>query len=251
MDDQTSRAKRGNEVVDPIPKKRRRVEEEDEGGDMEVDGEEVTPKNEGKDDSLPLPFALVGKPAPSFTAEAAINGEIKQVSLSDHLGKWVILFFYPLDWTFVCPTEILSFSDNSDNFNKCNTQVLGVSVDSVFSHLAWVQTSRKQGGLGDVLSIPLLADVSQNIAKLYGAMSHDNSGHTVRATFLIDPKGVVRHLSFNDPPVGRSVEELLRLVQGFQNFEENGEVCPAGWQQGGQTIVPDPIKKLEYFRQQQ
>ena len=191
-------------------------------------------------------MAQIGKAAPSFTTDAVVNGEIKQVSLSDYAGKWVVLFFYPLDWTFVCPTEILEFSHHAEKFREVGAEVLGVSVDSVFSHLAWINTGRKEGGLGGSLNIPLLADLNRSISNDYGAMYLD-AGHTLRATYIIDPKGTVRHLSLNDPPVGRSVSEVLRLVQGYQFTDENGEVCPINWTPGDLTIKPDPTQKLEYF----
>jgi len=189
----------------------------------------------------------VGKPAPGFSAKAVVNGEIQTVNLTDYLGKYVVLFFYPLDWTFVCPTEILEFSDNADKFRANNAEVLGVSVDSVFSHLAWISTERKEGGLGGKLNIPLIADVDRTISATYGAL-YLESGHTLRATYIIDPTGKLLHLSLNDPPVGRSVHEVLRLVQGYQFVAEHGEVCPINWTPGSATIKPDPEKKLEYFK---
>ena len=188
----------------------------------------------------------IGKPAPAFTASAVVNGEIKQVSLKDYAGKYVVLFFYPLDWTFVCPTEILEFSDNAEKFRAIGAEVIGVSIDSVFSHLAWINTSRKEGGLGGSLNIPLVADVDRHLSAQYGALYLD-SGHTLRATFIIDPHGIVKHLSLNDPPVGRSVSETLRLVQGYQFVAEHGEVCPINWTPGAPTIKPHPSKKIEYF----
>jgi alkyl hydroperoxide reductase subunit AhpC len=189
---------------------------------------------------------LIGRAAPFFSASAVVNGEISQLSLSDYAGRWVVLFFYPLDWTFVCPTEILEFSDNASKFKEIGADVIGVSVDSIFSHLAWINTGRKQGGLGGSLNIPLVSDVDRNISTKYGAM-YLESGHTLRATYIIDPKGNIRHLSLNDPPVGRSVCETLRLVQGYQFVDANGEVCPMNWTPGAPTIKPDPSKKLEYF----
>mmetsp|Transcript_8780 Transcript_8780/g.24719 ORF Transcript_8780/g.24719 Transcript_8780/m.24719 type:complete len:198 (+) Transcript_8780:120-713(+) len=189
---------------------------------------------------------MIGRAAPDFGADAVANGEIKQVKLSDYNGKWLVLFFYPLDWTFVCPTEILSFSDNAQKFRDINCEVVGVSVDSVFSHMSWISASRKEGGLGGKLDIPLVADLSKSISEAYGALYQD-AGHTLRATYIIDPKGIVRQITLNDPPVGRSVDETLRLVQAFQYTDEHGEVCPASWTPGADTIKPDPKQKLEYF----
>mmetsp|Transcript_44009 Transcript_44009/g.61861 ORF Transcript_44009/g.61861 Transcript_44009/m.61861 type:complete len:201 (+) Transcript_44009:94-696(+) len=194
-------------------------------------------------------FARVGCPAPQFKADAVVNGDITSLSLDDFKGKWVVLFFYPLDWTFVCPTEILEFNHNVSKFREIGAEVIGVSIDSAYSHLAWINSGRKQGGLGGSLDIPLVADVSKSISENYGAL-YLETGHTLRATFVIDPKGIVRHLSMNDPPVGRSVPETIRLVQGYQFVDEHGEVCPINWTPGASTIKPDPVKKLEYFERQ-
>jgi len=188
----------------------------------------------------------VGRHAPHFSADAVVDGEVKRVTLDDYAGQWLVLFFYPLDWTFVCPTEILEFSDSASNFRQLNTEVVGVSIDSVYSHLSWISTSRKDGGLGGKLNIPLIADVNKKISADYGALYLD-SGHTLRATFIINPAGIVKHISLNDPPVGRSVNEIFRLVQGYQFHAEHGEVCPINWTPGSDTIVPDPVKKLKYF----
>lgn len=136
--------------------------------------------------------------------------------------------FYTRDFTFVCPTEIISFSNKADDFRKIGAEVIGVSVDSVFTHLAWINTPRKEGGLGGI-NIPLLSDVNHSVGESYGVM-HLDSGHHLRGTYIIDPNQNIRHISLNDPPVGRSVDEVYRLVEGYQSFEEHGEVCPANWQ---------------------
>lgn len=163
-----------------------------------------------------------------------VNGEFEQISLSDYLGKYVVFFFYPLDFTFVCPTEILAFSDRIEEFRKINTEVIACSVDSHFTHLAWINTPRKEGGLGNI-KIPLLSDLSHKISKEYGVYL-DNLGHTLRGLFIIDDKGVLRQITMNDLPVGRSVDETLRLVQAFQYTDRHGEVCPAGWKPGADTV---------------
>uniref|UniRef100_A0A6B2LJW7 thioredoxin-dependent peroxiredoxin n=1 Tax=Arcella intermedia TaxID=1963864 RepID=A0A6B2LJW7_9EUKA len=165
--------------------------------------------------------------------------------MDDYKGKWVVLFFYPLDFTFVCPTEIIAFSEAAAQFSKINTEVIGVSVDSNFTHLAWVNTPRKQGGLGEI-HIPLIGDVDKRVSTAYGAL-YKNTGHTLRATYVIDPTGTVRHVTLNDPPVGRNVNETLRIVEGYQYVEQHGEVCPAGWTKGADTIKPNPTDKLQYF----
>jgi len=182
--------------------------------------------------------------APAFSATAVINKKFETIKLNDFKGKYLVLFFYPLDFTYVCPTEIIEFSDRAKEFRDIGCEVVGASIDSHFTHLAWIETPREKGGLGD-MQIPLLADINRQIAKDYGCLLDD--GFTVRSTYIIDPNGKVRHISLLDRPVGRSVDEVLRLVQAFQFVDKHGEVCPAGWKQGGKTIVPDPQKKLQYF----
>lgn len=190
--------------------------------------------------------AVISKKAPEFSATAVMsNGEFKTISLSDYRGKYVVFFFYPLDFTFVCPTEILAFSDRIEEFRKLNTEVIAASVDSHFTHLAWIKTPRKQGGLGDI-NIPLLSDLTHKISKDYGVYLQD-LGHTLRGLFIIDAKGILRQITMNDLPVGRNVDETLRLIQAFKYTDQYGEVCPANWRVGGQTIIPHPEKKLQYF----
>jgi len=191
---------------------------------------------------------LIGSPAPAFTAQAVVGHEFKNISLSDYKGKWVVLFFYPLDWTFVCPTEVISFSVAAPEFKQLNTEVIGASIDSVYSHLAWINTPREEGGLGNI-NIPLIGDVDKKLATAYGAMFKD-SGHTLRASYIIDPKGELKQITMNAPPVGRSVDEALRLLKAFQFHEVHGEVCPANWKPGDATINPDPVKKLDFFKKQ-
>ncbi|KAL8178799.1 UNVERIFIED_CONTAM: Peroxiredoxin-1 [Gekko kuhli] len=190
--------------------------------------------------------AHIGKPAPDFQATAVMpDGQFKELKLSDYKGKYVVLFFYPLDFTFVCPTEIIAFSDRSEEFRKINCEVIGASVDSHFCHLAWINTPKKQGGLGS-MRIPLVSDTKREIAKEYGILKEDE-GISYRGLFIIDDKGTLRQITINDLPVGRSVDETLRLVQAFQFTDKHGEVCPAGWQPGSDTIKPDVQKSKEYF----
>jgi len=187
----------------------------------------------------------IGKKAPDFECVALLpNKEFGTLKLSDYNGKWLVLFFYPLDFTFVCPTEIISFSDYSESFKKLNCEVVGASVDSHFVHLAWVETDRKKGGLGE-MKIPLLADINKKLSKDYQCLLND--GYSCRSTYIIDPKGIIRHMSFNDPPVGRNVAEILRLVEAYQFVEQHGEVCPANWKKGDHSIKPDPKGKLTFF----
>ncbi|XP_072178793.1 peroxiredoxin-4-like [Diadema setosum] len=191
----------------------------------------------------------VSKPAPAFEGTAVINGEFKAMKLSDFVGKYLVLVFYPLDFTFVCPTEIIAFSDRIEEFRAINTEVVAISVDSQFTHLAWINTPRTQGGLGPI-QLPILSDLTHQISKDYGVLLED-LGHTLRGLFIIDDKGVLRQITMNDLPVGRSVDETLRLVQAFQYTDKHGEVCPAGWKPGSDTIIPNPEDKLKYFAKQQ
>lgn len=188
-------------------------------------------------------------PAPDFTADAVINGEFKKISLKEQRGKWVVLFFYPLDFTFVCPTEIIAFSDRQQEFAQLNTQVIGCSIDSKFSHLAWINTPRKKGGLGE-MQIPLVSDLTKSIAKDYGVLVEDgdDAGVAFRGLFIIDPNGVLRQITVNDLPIGRNVDEVLRLIQAFQYHEEHGEVCPANWKKGKASMKATPEGSLEYFK---
>ncbi|PVD29593.1 hypothetical protein C0Q70_08848 [Pomacea canaliculata] len=163
----------------------------------------------------------VQHPAPDFKTTAVVDGQFKELQLSDFKGQYLVLFFYPLDFTFVCPTEIIAFSDSMEKFKALNAAVVGVSTDSHFSHLAWINTPRKQGGLGG-LRYPLLADFNKTIARDYGVLI-DNAGIALRGLFIIDPKGIVRQVTINDLPVGRSVDETLRLVKAFQYTDQHGE----------------------------
>ncbi len=188
---------------------------------------------------------LVTKPAPDFKAQAVLpDGSFKELSLSDYKGKYVLLFFYPLDFTFVCPTEIIAFSDRASEFEAIGVQIVGVSVDSHYSHLAWRNTPRDQGGLGNI-QYPLVADLSKQIARDYDVLLGDTVA--LRGLFLIDKAGVVRHQVVNDLPLGRSVDEALRMVQALQYFEQNGEVCPANWKEGARTIKPTVNDSKSFF----
>ena len=188
---------------------------------------------------------LVQQSAPSFRAQAAMpDGSFQEVSLDDYRGRYVLLFFYPLDFTFVCPTELIAFSNAAEQFAKRDVQLLSCSVDSHFTHLAWRQKPRREGGLGDI-AYPMLADLNKQISRDYGVLL--DGGVSLRGLFLIDKEGVVRHQLVNDLPLGRSVDEALRLVDALQFFEQNGEVCPANWQVGDLTIAPDPKRSREYF----
>jgi alkyl hydroperoxide reductase subunit AhpC len=172
----------------------------------------------------------VGQPAPEFTATAVIDGQFKEIKLSDYRGKNVILFFWPLDFTFVCPTEIVAFSDAYSQFKERNAEVLGASIDSQFVHLAWQKTPRAEGGLGKI-DYPMVADTTHEISREYGVLC-EPMGVAFRGLFLIDKEGVVRHMLVNDLPLGRSVDEAVRMVDALNYFEKHGEVCPANWKPG-------------------
>ena len=189
---------------------------------------------------------LVTQPAPDFTATAVMpDGQFKDdFKLSDYKGQYVLLFFWPLDFTFVCPTEIIAFSDRADDFEKLGVQIIGASIDSHFTHFAWTNTPKNQGGIGKV-KFPLVADLNKQICRDYDVLL--DGGVALRGLFLIDQKGLVRHQLINDLPLGRSVDEALRMVQALQYFEKNGEVCPANWQEGSATIKADVDGSKEFF----
>jgi alkyl hydroperoxide reductase subunit AhpC len=188
---------------------------------------------------------LVQQPAPSFKAQACMpDGSFKELQLSDYGGQYVLLFFYPLDFTFVCPTEIIAFSERIAEFAQRKVQVLGVSVDSHYAHFAWRNTPRQEGGIG-AIEYPLVADLSREIAESYGVLLPE--GVALRGLYLIDRSGVIRHQTVNDLPLGRSVDEALRIIDAWQHFEQHGEVCPANWQKGSATIKPEPEASRKFF----
>ncbi len=189
---------------------------------------------------------LVGKNAPDFKATAVVGGDFKQVSLSDYRGKYVVLFFYPLDFTFVCPTELHAFQEKADAFKKLNTEVLGCSVDSANTHLAWLNTKREDGGIEGV-RYPLIADLNKTIARDYDVLIPD-AGIALRGTFLIDKTGKVRQQTVNDLPLGRNIDEMLRLVEALQYHEEHGEVCPANWKKGEKSMKATQAGLKAYFK---
>ena len=181
--------------------------------------------------------ARISMPAPAFEGMAWTENQFKKISLNDYSGKYVVLFFYPLDFTFVCPTEICAFNDAASRFEDTDAQLIACSVDSWFSHAEYTKKSRSEGGLGP-MGIPMLSDLSKQISKDYGVLTPDDA-ISFRGTFIIDKKGTLRHSSVNDLPVGRNPEETLRLVQAFQHVDEHGEVCPASWSPGSAAMDPD------------
>jgi len=179
----------------------------------------------------------VTQQAPDFTAQAVMpDNSMEEVTLSSFRGKYVLLFFYPLDFTFVCPSEILAFNRASEVFRHKNCEIIGVSVDSQFTHAAWRNTPVNQGGIGQI-QFPLVADLTKSIAKEYGVLLEEQ-GIALRGLFLIDKEGVLRHQLVNDLPLGRSVDEALRLLEALQFTEEHGEVCPANWRPGEEAMKP-------------
>ena len=188
---------------------------------------------------------LVGKQAPDFTAEAVVKGDFKEIRLSDYRGKYVVMFFYPLDFTFVCPTELHAFQDKLDTFRQMNTEVLGVSIDSAHCHHAWQRTPKSNGGIQGV-TYPLIADINKTIARDYDVLLHD-AGVALRGAFLIDKDGVVQHQTVNNLPLGRNIDELVRLTESLQFTEEHGEVCPANWQKGTKSMKPNQEGLQDYF----
>ena len=189
----------------------------------------------------------VTQKAPDFKAVAVMeDNSFKEISLADYKGKKVVLFFYPLDFTFVCPTEIIAFSQGIEEFKKRGVQVLGCSIDSQFSHLAWKKTPRGEGGLGEI-KYPLVADVNKDISRKYGVLL-EGAGIALRGLFLIDEEGVLRSAVINDLPLGRSTEEALRVIDALNFFQKNGEVCPANWKPGADSIKPGVDSSKEYFK---
>lgn len=189
-------------------------------------------------------------PAPDFNVTAWEDG-FRPITLKEYKGKYVVLFFWPLDFTFVCPTEIIQFSDKAKAFREIECEVIGCSIDSQFTHMEYCSKPRAEGGLGK-MDIPLIADLNKEVTSAYGVLCDkgDEKGVAYRATFIIDREGILRHYSINDLPVGRNVEEVLRLVKAFQYADEFGEVCPAQWQPGDATMVADPTsnKTIDYWK---
>lgn len=189
-------------------------------------------------------MAQVAQPAPYFKGKAVINGEIKEISLDTYKGKWLVLFFYPLDFTFVCPTEILAFNDYYEKFKSLGAEVIGCSVDSEHTHRAWMNTAPKDGGIGK-LNYPLLSDITKDIARDYGVLLP--AGIALRGLFLINPEGKIEYQTVHNLGVGRNVEETLRVLEAFQTSAKSGEVCPANWTKGKPTMKATPEGVKNYL----
>lgn len=190
---------------------------------------------------------LVGKSAPSFSAPAVLPSSeiVDDFKLSDLKGNYVVLFFWPLDFTFVCPTEIIAHDRRIDAFDQRGVKVVGISIDSQFTHFAWRSTPVDQGGIGPV-RFPIVADVKHDIAKAYG-IEHPDVGVALRASFLIDREGIVQHQVVNNLPLGRNVDEMLRMIDALQFTEAHGEVCPAGWNKGDEGMTPTTEGVADYL----
>lgn len=191
-------------------------------------------------------MGIIGKQAPDFKAKAIVEGKmVESFSLSQYLGNPVILFFYPLNFTFVCPTELHAFQEALHEFEKRNTQIIGCSVDSVFSHLAWINTPRAKGGIQGI-TYPLVSDLDKTISCKYGVL-HPQESIAYRGLFLIDADGIVRHMVINDLPIGRSIDEAIRTLDAWLDFKKHGEVCPANWKKGHKTLKPTQEGLEQYF----
>lgn len=194
----------------------------------------------------PVNSLLVGQPAPAFTASAVVNGQIMdEFSLEGFKGKYVVLLFYPLDFTFVCPTELHAFQEKSEEFAARNAQVIACSVDSAFSHFTWLNTAKEMGGIQGV-EYPLISDFNKSIARNFQVLS-EVEGVAYRGLFIIDQDGVIRHQLVNDLPIGRSVDEVLRILDALMTYEHFGEVCPANWTPGDKTLKPTVEGLLDYL----
>ena len=189
--------------------------------------------------------SLVTREAPDFTAQAVMpDNSFAEFTLSELRGKHVVLFFWPLDFTFVCPSEIVAFDAQLGEFKDRGVEVVGVSVDSHYTHLAWKNTPLDKGGIGNV-QFPMVADINKSIARDYGVLLNDSVA--LRGLFLIDKAGIIRHAVVNDLPLGRSVDEAIRMVDALQFFEEHGEVCPANWKRGEKAMKPTAEGVAEYL----
>ena len=191
-------------------------------------------------------MSLVGKRFPEFTAKAVVNRSFhNDFSLTQYTGKYVVFFFYPLDFTFVCPTELHAFQEKSKEFADRNAVVVGCSVDSCYSHFAWLSVPKEKGGI-DGIEYPLVSDLNKTISKSFGVLKEDE-GIAYRGLFLLDRNGIVRHQLINDLPLGRSVDEVLRILDALIFFENNGEVCPANWKVGCKGMKPTDAGLKQYF----
>lgn len=188
---------------------------------------------------------MVGDNAPDFQAKAVVGADLQRVSLDDYKGKWVVLFFYPIDFSSVCSSEVIAFEEQKEAFDKVEAALIGVSVDSESSHFAWTQRSREDNGVG-AIHYALLSDLNRQISADYGVLL--KSGIAVRGLFIIDPDQCVRHIMINDTPIGRNIDEVLRVLKALQYFDKTGNGCPANWRDGDTTVIFNPTNSREYLR---
>lgn len=190
---------------------------------------------------------LVARQAPDFTSTAVMpDGSFAEYKLSDHRGKYVVLFFWPLDFTFVCPSEIIAHNNRVKQLQELNTEIVGISIDSHYTHLAWRNTAIEDGGIGPV-QFPIVADIKHEITQAFG-IEHPEAGVAMRASFLIDKEGVVQHQVVNNLPLGRNIDEMVRMVDALQFSEQYGEVCPAGWNKGDEGMKPTAEGVASYLK---
>ncbi len=190
-------------------------------------------------------MVIIGSKAPEISCDAVVNGLIKKISLQDFQNKYKLLFFYPLDFTFVCPTELHMLQKDLHEFHARNTEVLAISVDSAYSHLAWLNTPKNKGGI-EGIAYPLLADITKSIARDYGILN-EQIGVALRGTFLLDKNNVIQYMSINNLPLGRNITELLRILDALIHVEKSGEVCPANWNSGAKAMKPTQDGVQAYF----
>ncbi|XP_071523298.1 peroxiredoxin-2-like [Panulirus ornatus] len=231
---------RQEDEVERRKKVQHRVRREELSMEVEERASSTAPLQSSQDVDL-----HVGAPAPHFTCDAVLDQKFKRVSLEDYYGKFVVILFYPMDFTFVCPTEIMSFAKRISEFHAIGCEVLGCSTDSKFTHLAWTQTPRAEGGV-DQITFPLLADKSMSLSRKYRVLN-EAEGVAYRTLIIIDDKRKIREIIANDNSVGRSVDETLRLIQALQFADKHGQVCPAGWKPGDKAIDPNE-KKMDFSR---
>lgn len=191
---------------------------------------------------------IIGKQAPAFTCKGIVNGEIKDISLDDYKGLLKVLFFYPLDFSFVCPTELHAFQDALSEFEKRKAVLLGISVDSVYSHQAWLEQPREQGGIAGIM-YPLLSDITKSVSQAYGALNEEE-GIAYRALYIIDKANIIQTMHINNLSLGRNIGEVLRLVDAVEFVETHGEVCPANWTAGTDGLMPSHAGVVDYFHKE-
>ena len=187
----------------------------------------------------------IGQKAPNFNCDAVVNNKIKKISLDDCKGSYTAIFFYPLDFTFVCPTELHAFQEKLELFKAKKCTLIGISIDSVYSHTAWLATPKNKGGI-EGITYPLISDINKTMSRDYGVLDEEN-GVALRGLFILDNDNIVQHATINNLGVGRNVDEVLRLIEAFQYHQQHGDVCPANWSTGAKTLKPTQEGVVDYF----